>query len=218
LAEQLFKFLAEGSRGRLSGFVWPAVGEWVSVEGELDPCVSGIHVCRIGHLPYWLDDELWEVEVAGEQREQLEQLVVRRARLTRRVEGWPTPLAAGLAAGCLRELRRFAALELWDDEDAAELTVGCEDIEAARVARRLASQDCPARTTTAARLLVLFADAGDIADDRSLGAAVAARQIAYIAAHAADQATPGHRLPPGMTGFSQERRRQANDLMQALRG
>lgn len=217
MAERLFKFLGAGSVGRFSGFAWPALGEWLSVDGPLDPCVSGIHVCRTGDLPYWLDDELWEVEVGGDRLDHLEQVVVRRARLISRVDAWDT-LAAELTSGCLHELRRLAAreLELSDDPDAGGLPAGGEDLEAARAARRLAGRDRSARTAAAARLLVLLADAGDIVSDPSLGTAVVGRYVAYIAAHAADHATPESRLPPGSTGFTEERRRQADELARAL--
>ncbi len=216
MAERLFKFLGAGSVGRFSGFVWPALGEWLSVDGPLDPCVSGIHVCRTGDLPYWLDDELWEVEVGGDRLDLLEQVVVRRARLISRVEAWDT-LAAALASGCLHELRRLAEreLELSNDPDVGGLPAD-DDLEAARAARGLAGRDHAARTAAAARLLVLLADAGDIVADPSLSPAVAGRYVAYIAAHAADHATLESRLPPGSTGFSEERRRQADELARAL--
>jgi hypothetical protein len=217
LAERFFKFLGADSIGRFSDFAWPPSGEWVRVDGPLDPCVSGIHVCRTGDLPYWFDDELWEVDVAGERLEHLEQLVVERARLVSRVEAWPDPLASQLAAGCVRELRRFTTreLELSEDPDATELAAG-EDLEAARVAAGLASRDRPTSTASVTRLLALFADAGEIAAAPSTGTATACRYIAYIAAHAADHATPERRLPPGATGFSEERRRQADELARVL--
>jgi hypothetical protein len=220
VAEQLFKFLGDGSVGRFSGFAWPPPGGWVSVDGPLDPCVAGIHVCRTSDLPYWLDDELWEVEVAGERLEHFEQLVVRRARLTSRIEGWAETISPAITSGCLRELRRLAAreLELSDDPDAGELAADGDDLRAAQVARDLADRNHPARTAAAARLLVFFADAGGIAADSSLGPAVASRYVAYISAHAADEATPESRLPPGSTGFSEERRRQADQLARALSG
>jgi hypothetical protein len=220
VADRLFKFLGDGSVGRFSGFAWPAPGEWVSVDGQLDPCVSGIHVCRTSDLPYWLDDELWEVEVAGERLVHLEQLVVRRARLTSRIKGWVDTISPAITSGCLHELRRLAAreLELSDDPDAGELAGGGDDLLAAQVARDLADRDHAARTGAAARLLVFLADAGDIAADSSLAPAVASRYVAYIAAHAADEATPESRLPPGSTGFSEERRRQADQLARALDG
>ena len=217
MAERLFKFLGEGSVGRFSGFVWPALGEWVSVDGPLDPCVSGIHVCRTGDLPYWLDDELWEVEVGGDRLEHLEQVVVRRARLVSRVEAWDT-LAAELASGCLHELRRLAAreLELSDDPDAAGLAAGGEDLEAARAARRLAGRDRPPGRRSRPACSSFSPTRATSSSDPSLGTAVAGRYIAYIAAHAADHATPERRLPPGSTGFSEERRRQADELARAL--
>ena len=80
VAESLYKFLRRGSVGPFSGRVW-RIGEWVAAEGRLEACRNGVHVCRPGDLPYWLADELWQVEVEGEQIEHDQKLVVRRARI-----------------------------------------------------------------------------------------------------------------------------------------
>lgn len=53
-----YKFLQAGSVGRFSGRAWPRPHAWVSAE-------SGIDLCSSGDLSYWLDDELWRVELAG---------------------------------------------------------------------------------------------------------------------------------------------------------
>ena len=51
-----------------------AVGEvaFRVVEGGPDapaPCRRGVHACRPGDLPYWLNRDLWEVELEGELAE-----------------------------------------------------------------------------------------------------------------------------------------------------
>jgi hypothetical protein len=66
VAERLYKFLRRGSIAPFSRHVW-RIGEWVSAEGKLDACTNGVHLCRQADLPYWLADELWEVEVAGDR-------------------------------------------------------------------------------------------------------------------------------------------------------
>ena len=42
----------------------PRPGAWI--EGDPNACISGVHACATADLPYWLCDELWEVELAGE--------------------------------------------------------------------------------------------------------------------------------------------------------
>ena len=100
-----YKFLAAGARGPVSGFAWPVpaggrAGSWVEANGALEPCARGVHVCRAGDLPYWLHDELWETQVEGEQLEGTDCLVVRRARLLRRVEGWQREGARSFVEAC----------------------------------------------------------------------------------------------------------------------
>jgi hypothetical protein len=90
---RMHKFLATGARGPLSGFAWPAPGPsapgaWVEVEGPLAPCACGVHACRPFDLAHWIHDELWELEVGGEQTLGLDCIVVQRARLVRRIPGW----------------------------------------------------------------------------------------------------------------------------------
>jgi hypothetical protein len=100
------KFLAPGARGPLSGCAWPAPGDgapgaWVQAEGPLAPCARGVHVCRAVDLPYWIHDELWEVEAEGEFVEGTDCVVVRRARLVHRVAAWDGPGARRFAEACV---------------------------------------------------------------------------------------------------------------------
>jgi hypothetical protein len=88
-----YKFLTAGGEGPLTGFHWPlpeggAPGAWVETEGPLGACRRGAHVCLASDLPYWIGEELWEVEASGDQVEGVDCLVVRRARLVREVTAW----------------------------------------------------------------------------------------------------------------------------------
>ncbi len=84
-----YKFLRAGSIGTFSGASWPAPGEWLEAAGALEACASGVHACPLDALAYWLDDELWTVELDGEMLDLGTALVARRGRLVARAEGWP---------------------------------------------------------------------------------------------------------------------------------
>jgi len=108
-----YKFLAKGTTGPLSGFKWPepegaAPGAWVEAEGPLELCVRGAHVCRSFELAHWLHDELWETEVDGDQIEGIDCLVVRRARLVRRIDAWHQGGDARFADACVEHAAELA--------------------------------------------------------------------------------------------------------------
>ncbi|SRR6266545_2139437 len=108
-----YKFLAKGARGPMSGFKWPepegaAPGAWVEVEGPLALCVRGAHVCRSFDLSHWLHEELWEIEVDGDQIEGIDCLVARRARLVRRIDAWHQGGATRFAEICLDHAAELA--------------------------------------------------------------------------------------------------------------
>jgi hypothetical protein len=102
----MHKFLATGALGPLSGFAWPvpaggAPGAWVEVDGPLELCARGVHVCRTFDLAHWIHDELWEVEAAGDQVDGVDCIVVRRARLVRRIDAWSGPGGRRFAEACV---------------------------------------------------------------------------------------------------------------------
>jgi hypothetical protein len=120
-----YKFLAKGARGPISGFEWPASegglpGSWVEVEGPLGLCTNGCHVCRPSELAHWLHDELWEVETQGEQLEGLDCLVVRRARLARRVDAWHLGGAAQFGEACAQHAAELSGRAPRDSARAAQ--------------------------------------------------------------------------------------------------
>jgi len=87
-----YKFLTAGSVAPFSRFAWPlpvagGPGGWVD-GGAVNPCRSGVHACRVEHLPIWIDRELWQVELEGEVVEQGTMVVAARGRLLRRVMDW----------------------------------------------------------------------------------------------------------------------------------
>jgi hypothetical protein len=107
-----YKCLRPGRVGPFSGHTWP-VGGWV--EGR-DPalCVRGVHACRVEDLPYWLTEELWEVELDGELRGEGRKLVAERGRLLRRIEGWTHETAISYGEGCAARARDRGAAATGD--------------------------------------------------------------------------------------------------------
>lgn len=224
MAERLFKFLRAGAIGPFSGFRWSTpregsgAGDWVQADGSLQPCRHGIHVCRPADLPYWMNDELYEVDVGGARVEHFEKVVVERARLRARIDEWPE-LAWAFAEECIRTVRAMTVreLSLSGQPEAAELE-RCDDLVDAGRAATEAAQRRPDRPAQAVDFLGFLGDAVGYAVEARGRPAVAATIAGYIAAHAADRATPEAdvHLPPGVSPFELERRRQAEYLTGAF--
>ena len=102
-----YNCLRPGRLGPFSGFGWPA-GNWVEAE-ESELCLSGIHACRTEDLPYWLTEELWEIELEGEVERRQRKLVARRGRLLRQVESWTPAAATRFAEECAARTEKRAA-------------------------------------------------------------------------------------------------------------
>lgn len=88
-----YKFLDAEGRGRFTRTSWPTPrgdqpGAWVDTVGPVVPCVRGVHAMRVQHLPFWLDQQLWQVELDGALVETDSLLVAERGRLARRVDAW----------------------------------------------------------------------------------------------------------------------------------
>jgi len=102
-----YKCLRPGRVGPFSGYSWP-VGEWV--EGDQAVlCLQGVHACRTADLPYWLTQELWEIELEGAVLQEQRKLVAERGRLIRQVERWTPQAAARFAEACATRARERAA-------------------------------------------------------------------------------------------------------------
>jgi hypothetical protein len=73
-------------------------GRWVDAATSL--CAAGIHACEPSQLPYWLDAELWEIELAGSVERAERKLVAARGRLLRRVGGWDDAAMVDFSRTC----------------------------------------------------------------------------------------------------------------------
>ena len=134
-----YKFLRGGRTSPFVGVRWPAPGGgWLTAA----PSASGrggdhpVHACRVADLSYWIDEELWQVELAGNVTANRTGLAADRARLVRAVPEWPE-VADRFARDCMTrldaiartsELRSYAndAREALDATDSA--TVRASDL------------------------------------------------------------------------------------------
>jgi hypothetical protein len=108
-----YKFLTKDGIGPISGYRWPmpvghANGAWVETLGPLALCERGIHLCSAFDLAHWLHDDLWEVESDGEHIEGIDCIIVRRARLVRRIDAWSNGGAARFAEACIEHSTSLA--------------------------------------------------------------------------------------------------------------
>jgi hypothetical protein len=105
-----YKFLRADGTSVFTGFRWPlpdgGPGAWV--EAAIDPCRSGIHACRTVDLPYWAGRRLFEVELAGEIREEPTKVVASRARLLRHVGAWEDAVRGDYLQMCAERSHRLA--------------------------------------------------------------------------------------------------------------
>jgi hypothetical protein len=70
------------------------------VTAEPSRCASGIHACHVAHLPYWLNWELWRVELGGEILEGDTKVVAERGRLVDRIDAWTGDLQTAFGRAC----------------------------------------------------------------------------------------------------------------------
>lgn len=114
-----YKFLRPDGSGVFTGFRWPlpagAPGEWVS--SNPDPCRSGIHACRLSHMPLWIGRSLYEIQLDGEIIDEPMKVIASRGRLLRRVEAWDEQAYDDYTRMCAdraHELARGHGLAGWD--------------------------------------------------------------------------------------------------------
>ena len=196
-----YKFLRSGRAGPFSGFRWPAPGVWVHAEGDIAACRRGIHACRVRDLPWWLADELWEVELDGRVQVDEHKLLAPAGRLRAQIEGWTPACAQEYADACAWRAREPAVQALTRAGHAsasAELAACATLDDVLRVARQLADSIPDTK--------ISLTIAGDGAVRALTGAPPTS---AYIAAHAA------MRLD-GAGGYAAERAWQSRWLAERL--
>jgi hypothetical protein len=160
-------------------------GEWMpDIEGELVPCENGYHLCREKDLIYWLNKAIFEAEYGGEIVEADDKIVVRRARLLRRIETWNDKTARLFACWCARQIwhlltdeRSRTAVEVAERYANGKATQ--QELAAARAAAWNAARAAARDAAWAAA----WNAAGDAAGDAAWDAArAAARDAAWAAA------------------------------------
>jgi hypothetical protein len=196
-----YKFLRFGRTGPFSAFQWPEPGVWVHAGRDLATCRGGIHACRPGDLPWWLADELWEIELDGHVHADEHKIVAPAGRLRVQIEAWTPACAQEYADACAWRAheRAMQALTRSGHVHEARTLATCatlDDVLAA--ARRLAEDIQETR--------ISLTIAGDGAARALTGAPPTS---AYIAAHAA------MRLD-GLAGYAAERAWQSQWLVERL--
>jgi hypothetical protein len=197
-----YKFLRHGRKGPFSEFAWPEPGVWVRAGATTDQCRRGIHACRTRDLPWWLADELWEIELEGEPRIDEHKVVAPAGALRSRIDGWTAVCAQEYGEACAWRARDGAieALTRARYVDAVEQLTACATLEQVLVAARRLADELPD-----SRISLTITGDGAF---RALTAAPATS--AYIAAHAA------LRLD-GPAAYAAEREWQARWLIERLR-
>jgi hypothetical protein len=196
-----YKFLRAGRVGPFSEFQWPAPGSWVWARAATQPCRHGIHACRTSDLPWWLADELWEIELDGPVHVDPHKIVAPAGRLLSRIDAWTPESAQAYADACAWRARDSAvgALLRAHHEQAADRLAACATLEdLLACARELADYVTDTR--------ISLTIAGDGAFRALTGALPTA---AYIAAHAALRLN-------GPPGYARERAWQSHWLVQRL--
>jgi hypothetical protein len=196
-----YKFLRAGRIGPFSTFGWPEPGVRVRAGAATDQCKRGIHACRTRDLPWWLAEELWEIELDGEPQIDEHKIVAPAGALRSQIVGWTAACAQEYGEACAWRARDSAveALSRAGHGQAADELAECATLDDVLATGRRLADDVP---DTRISLTI----AGDGAFRALTGAPPTS---AYIAAHAA------LRLD-GPAGYAIERAWQSHWLVERL--
>jgi hypothetical protein len=173
----------------------------VDTAPEVTVCRRGIHACRRSDLPWWLADELWEIELDGPVQVEEHKIIAAAGRLRSRIEAWTPACAQEYADACAwrAQGRAVAALAHAGYRRAARQLAACATLDDALVAARRLADDIP-------ETRISLTIAGDGAVRALTGAPPTS---AYIAAHAAMRVD-------GPAGYAAERAWQSQWLVDRL--
>jgi len=132
-----YKFLTEDNRDEYSGYDYTPYlpkgsepGEWlpeISIE-NLKECADGYHACKPAQLLYWINAQLYEVELSGKIIDSDSKSYAQRMRFVRKVETWNEKTAQQFNIWCAEQVipseiievaRRYTNGEATDAELAA---------------------------------------------------------------------------------------------------
>lgn len=181
----LYVFLRSGQKASLRELHWPtprdgSPGAWLEAGADAPP--GTIQAYPPEELPWYLDDELWEVELEGDVRREGHGFVASRGRLLKRVDAWTPEVAAEFVDVCAFRLRDVCAEALARAglESEANDLADCASLDALE---QVGSSIAGRRTDPAADLAGFTADAVLYARDATTPAR-AAGVASYVAAHA----------------------------------
>ena len=108
---RLYVFLGDGREAFLTGVRWPApAGDepagWI--EAGVDGPPDAARGYDVADLTWWLDDELWRIELDGELRSGRHSLLGDRGRLLRRIDAWSPAAAEELTSACVSRINEHA--------------------------------------------------------------------------------------------------------------
>lgn len=100
-----YKVLKKNGQSTVQDFPWHlpkdgTPGKWMPRVEKLELCVSGYHLCRREDLVHWVNEAIYEAEVADEVLKGDDKVVVHRVRLLRKFPGWTSVTARLFAADC----------------------------------------------------------------------------------------------------------------------
>jgi hypothetical protein len=196
-----YKFLRSGRIGPFSAFRWPEPGVWVHAPRDLVACNRGIHACRSSDLPWWLADQLWEIELDGHVQLDEHKIIAPAGRLLSQIEAWTPACAQEYADACAwrAQERAVQALTRGGHRHEAHRLASCPTLDDVLMTARQLADAIP-------ETRISLTIAGDGAFRALTGAPPTS---AYIAAHAA------MRLD-GAAGYAAERAWQSNWLVERL--
>jgi hypothetical protein len=125
-----YKFLRPGAVGPFSGLAWPvprasAPGGWVRADTQSPSlCRAAVHACTVEHLPFWMAEELWAIELSQPAAERRSKIVAPAGRLLERVEAWDEQAALDFMAATVERVRALDASS--GTSYMTEATIFCE--------------------------------------------------------------------------------------------
>jgi len=165
-------------------------GEWLEVEGKIQPCENGLHVCRPDDLIHWLGPEIYTVEVdPAELVIDDDKVVVRRARLLAKTP-WCRAIWATFAADVAERVLPIFEERFPGEDRPRKAIAAARAASAAYAAADAASAAYAAAYAAYAAARAAYAAA---AAARAASAAYAAARAAYAAADAAADAASAAR-------------------------
>ena len=95
---------------------WKRIKTWMPpVQGKLVECSNGYHLCTLEQLRMWLGPAIYLAEWRGECLKLSDKIVVREARLLKRLN-WNKTVARNLAADCAEHVLHIFESRYPDDE------------------------------------------------------------------------------------------------------